>query len=155
MRKSELIDVDRIAQAAIAEEQPKPDLLKTGIPLRVGSFYIAVEPITPSQFSAGNHGARILTAAITQEAESYQITIGRVLQCGPTAFDGKTESGIELGHFLPDITCAEDLIGKYVIFRKHTGQKLTLRASGQDIRLMTLDEFLGVTDDPTAWRFWA
>jgi hypothetical protein len=126
------------------------DLLKEGFPFEPGGWYICVEPITPAEVS--EHG--IILAEITKTAEGYQATVGRVLKCGPSAFEGKTTSGIELKNYLPGISCAKDLIGTYQVYQQHTGQPLTLRKTGQRIIVMKLTDLLGGVADPQAWKFY-
>lgn len=141
------------------KQDPKPDvrlapgaidLLKEGFPFEPASWYICLEPVTPVEVSEGG----IVLAEITKTAEGYQATVGRVLKCGPTAFAGKTTSGIDLGNFLPGIQCATQLIGKFVLYQAHTGQPLTLRKTGQRVVVMKLTDLLGVTEDPQAWKFY-
>lgn len=126
------------------------DLLKDGFPFTPALWNIVVEPLEPRSVSDGG----IEVVEISKEAEGHQVTVGRVIGCGMAAFEGKTTSGIELCHFLPGIMCAEQLIGKHVVHQQHVGQILTMRKTGQHIKVMRLTDLLGVTDDPHAWKFY-
>lgn len=138
-------------RAAVARTAPATvDLLKDGFPFEPSGWYIVIEPVTPAEITESG----IVLAEITKTAEGYQATVGRVLKCGPTAFAGKTTSGIELGNFLPGIQSAEQLIGKFVLYQAHTGQPLQLRKTGQRVVIMKLTDLLGVTEDPQAWKFY-
>jgi co-chaperonin GroES (HSP10) len=142
--------VERAARQALRDAKPKRDLLRDGIPFRPGLWNIVVEPREPKTTSEGG----IEYVQISQQAEAFQITIGRVLLAGPACMEGKTTSGIELCNFLPDIKTPDALIGQHVIFQLHTGMSLTLRASEQRIIVMKVTDLLGVTDDPDAWKFY-
>ena len=142
--------VDRAAREALRDEQKFPDLLLDGIPFRPALWNILIEPLKPRSVSDG--GIEVVT--ISQEAEGYQVTVGRVLKCGPAAFEGKTTSGINLSNFLPDIQTPEQLVGKHVVYQRHVGQELTLRQTGQKVKVMTLTDLLGDTQDPHAWKFY-
>lgn len=141
--------VDRAVQAALRADTA-PDLLTDGFPFMPSLWHIVVEPLEARSVSDGG----IEVVEISKEAEGHQVTVGRVLECGMAAFEGKTTSGIELCHFLPEISSREELIGKHVIYQQHVGQILTLRRTGQQIKVMRLTDLLGVTYDPHAWKFY-
>lgn len=142
--------VDRAARAALAEVKPPPDLLTEGFPFLPGGWNIVIQPLKPRSMSDGG----LEVVEISQNAEEYQITVGRVLRCGPSAFDGKTTSGIELSKFVEGINTAEQLIGKYIFHQLHVGQILRLRKTDQQIKVIKLTDILGVTEDPHAWKFY-
>jgi hypothetical protein len=143
--------VERAARAAMrGRPDDEPDLLTEGFPFEPALWMIVIEPIKPRELSDGN----IVTVGISQEAEEFQITVGRVLKAGPGALDGKTTAGLELSKFLPGINTPEQLIGKYVIYKRHVGQDLILRKTGQTIKVMVVTDLLGVTSDPNAWKFY-
>lgn len=142
--------VERAAQSALRDTQPPPDLLTEGFPFTPGLWMIVVEPLQARTMSDGG----IAVVDLSQEAESYQVTVGRVLKAGPASMDGKTTGGVDLNHFTADITAPEDLIGKYVVYMRHVGQELTLRKTGQIVKVMKITDLLGVTDDPYAWKFY-
>lgn len=142
--------VERAAREALREKAPKPDLLKEGFPFEPGLWNIVVEPIEPKKETEGG----LELVQLSQDAEAFQITCGRVLKAGPAAMEGKTTSGIELCNFLPGVRTREDLIGLNVMYQLHTGMTLTLRKTGQRIIVMKVTDLLGRTDDPQAWRFY-
>lgn len=144
------IDIDRLARDAKKDLAAKPDLLKDGFPFEPAWIWIVVEPRTPKTMSAGG----ILHVEVSQTAETYQASIGRVLKAGPASMDGKTTSGIDLNKFLPGITTREQLIGKWVIYQQHTGMRLRLAKTDQVIMVMKVTDLLGASDEPDAWKFY-
>lgn len=142
--------VERAARQAIRDEKPKPDLLKDGFPFSPGLWNIVVEPLEPRKMSDGG----IEVVDLSQQAEGFQMTIGRVLKAGPQSMHGKTSSGIDLSNFLEGVTTREQLIGLFVIYQLHTGQTMTLRRTGQKIIVMKVTDLLGVTEEPDAWKFY-
>lgn len=144
-------NVDRLARKAIRETaNPDPDLLTAGFPFEPGWVNIVVEPVKPKTVSDGG----LELVELSQEAEEIQCTIARVLKAGPASMAGVTAAGIPLKDFRPDIQTPEDLVGKYVVYQQHSGQVLTLRKTGQKIRVLRVTDLLGVTDDPNAWKFY-
>jgi hypothetical protein len=142
--------VERAARQALREVAPAPDLLRDGFPFTPALWMIVIEPLKPRTMSDG--GLEVVD--LSQEAESFQITVGRVLKAGPASMEGKTSSGIELANFTADIKTPSDLIGKHVIYQRHVGQELTFRKTGQTIKVMKVTDLLGVTDDPNVWKFY-
>lgn len=143
--------IDRAARNALREvAKPAPDLLKDGFPFTPALWMIVIEPLKPRTMSDG--GLEVVD--LSQEAEGFQITVGRVLKAGPAAMQGKTTSGIELSNFIEGIHTAAQLIGKYVIYQQHVGMELTFRKTGQKIRVMKVTDLLGATDDPNCWKFY-
>lgn len=143
--------VERAARAALLDTQETlPDLLVDGFPFTPALWMIVVEPLLPRTKTDSG----LFTVVISQEAESYQVTVGRVLRVGPAAMDGKTTGGVELSNFTAAIRTPSDLIGKYVIYQRHVGQELTLRKTEQVVKVMKLTDLLGVTEDPYAWKFY-
>lgn len=144
------IDIDRIARGAMRAVAMKPDLLKDGFPFDPGWVNLVVEEIPPRTTSDG--GIEVVEESMT--AEQIQCTVARVLKCGPAAMEGVTSSGIKLCNFHKDVQTIEQLIGKYVVYQMHCGQILTLRKSGQKIRVLKVTDLLGITIDPQAWKFY-
>ena len=143
--------VERAARDALRAEDPAmPDLLLDGIPFTPALWNIVVEPLVPRTTSDGG----IEVVDISQEAESYSVTVGRVLRAGPESMKGKTAAGIDLSNFTDEIHTREELIGKHVVYKHHVGQKLTLRKTGQEVKAMAITDLLGVTEDPHAWKFY-
>lgn len=151
-RQIEETDIDRLAAnalQAVATERAKPDLLKTGIPGEPTLWRIVVEPVTPNE-KVGS----LYKADATVDAEKYMTNVGRVLAVGPEALVGKTESGCDLSHVTDSIRKREDLIGKYVVYQKHSGTRMKLRDGGIDLVILTITEIDMITDDPEAWVFY-
>lgn len=143
--------VDRAARQALrAPASLEPDLLIDGIPFTPALWMIVVEPLKPRSKSDGG----IEVVDVSQEAESYSVTVGRVLKAGPASMEGKTTGGVELCNFTKDIRTPEALIGQYVVYQHHVGQPLTLRKTGQVVKAMKITDLLGVTEDPHAWKFY-
>ena len=142
--------VEAAARGALRDLDPPPDLFTTGFPFTPALWMIVVEPLQPREESDGG----IAVVDLSQEAEAFQMTVGRVLKAGPASFDGQTTGGVKLSNFTADIQKPDDLIGKYVVYQKHVGQELTLRKTGQVVKVMKATELLGVTDDPYAWKFY-
>jgi hypothetical protein len=144
--------VDRAAQRALrdTEETSLPDLLVDGFDFIPTLWHIVIEPVKPRTHSSG--GIEVVDSS--QEAEAYQKTVGRVLKCGPLAFDGTTTSGQVLKKFALGIECGEDLVGKYVVHQSNIGQIYRLRETEQVIKVILLEQILGVVKDPDAWKFY-
>lgn len=148
-------DIDRAARRAEANMRGAAkldewDLLKDGFPFRPALWNIVVEPIKARTVSDGG----IVVPEMSTDADGIQTTVARVLKVGPAAFDGVTSSGIALKNFLPGVTCAEDLIGKFYFHQQHVGMILRLRKTDQQVKVMKLTDLLGETEDPQAWKFY-
>jgi co-chaperonin GroES (HSP10) len=142
--------IDRAAREALRAKVVKPDLLKEGFPFNPGLWNIVVEPIESKEETEGG----IVLAAISQEADAFQVTCGRVLKVGPACMEGRTTSGIELCNFLPSVQTPQQLIGLHVLYQLHTGMSLYLRKTNQRIIVMKVTDLLGETSDPNAWKFY-
>lgn len=143
--------VERAARDALRAVGPRePDLLLDGFPFTPAHWMIVVEPLKPRNRSDGG----IEVVDVSQEAEAYSVTVGRILKAGPTSMEGRTTAGIELCKFTDDITKREQLIGIHVIYQHHIGMTLTLRKTGQVVKAMKITDLLGVTEDPHAWKFY-
>jgi co-chaperonin GroES (HSP10) len=142
--------VEAAARGALRDMKPPPDLMTEGFPFTPAYWMIVVEPLQPREESDGG----IAVVDLSQEAESYQMTVGRVLKVGPACMDGQTTGGVKLNNFTADIQKPEDLIGKYVVYQLHVGQEITLRKTGQVVKVMKVTELLGVTDEPYSWKFY-
>jgi hypothetical protein len=147
--------VEAAARGALRALKPPPDLLTpdlltAGFPFTPAYWMIVVEPLQPREESDGG----IAVVDLSQEAESYQMTVGRVLKVGPAAMEGQTVGGVKLDNFTADIRKPEHLVGRYFVYQRHVGQELILRKTGQTIKVMKTTDLLGETDDPHAWRFY-
>lgn len=113
---------------------------------------LLVEPITPKEETS--HG--IVLIKEVQQAEEINTTNARVLAVGPTAMDGKTNSGIVIRDLTPKIQRPADLIGKVVVFQKFTGQTIVVIDEPKDRKLIfiTTTEILGIVHKPEKIRFY-
>lgn len=151
MATAQKIDIDAIARKAQRDAKVgNVDLLKAGIPLQMTYWNIVAEPKEPKTTSDGG----IELASSVAERQAIQITVARVLACGPGAFAGQTSSGIPLSEMAEGVKCAADLIGKYVIHQKYTGLLLTTRQHQRKLLILTNTEILAITDDPDYWEFY-
>lgn len=142
--------VDRMVQDALRKEEPMPDLLVDGIPFEPALWMIVVEPLRARTVTDGG----FVMVATSQEAEDYQVTVGRILSAGPAALDGQTTGGVKLNQFTRDISTPEQLVGIYVAYQRHVGQEMRLRKTDQRVLVMKATDLLGVTKQPDAWKFY-
>jgi hypothetical protein len=152
--KTDLSRLDLAAQRELEQDNEDFELLKRAVPFEPSLWHIFVVPVQPRTMSDGKGGTSVYVPEIASEADRWQGTVARVLKCGPLAFEGKTASGLDLKNFLPGIDCAEKLIGKYVFYQLHTGQSMQMRRTGTEFKVFKLTDFLGVTGDPYAWKFY-
>lgn len=148
------IDIDAAArQAKLESSGPRVDFIAEGLPGGMAHWNIAVEPKRPKSMSDGG----IALASTVEERQAIQITVGRVIQCGPSAFEGKTSSGIPLNVLAKGVERPEDLIGRYIVHQRFTGLQLTVRRTGQKVLFITNTEILFVFDkgaDPDYFEFY-
>lgn len=112
---------------------------------------LLVEPLKPKEETSGG----IILVQEAQQAQEVNTTTALVLACGPTAFDGKTNSGIVLKDLTPKIQKASDLVGKYISFQKFTGQIHILIDNDDEDRkviVMTNTEVLCIVHKPERIR---
>jgi co-chaperonin GroES (HSP10) len=124
-------------------------LTEADLPVLPMFWNVIVEPLMPPEKTKGG----ILLSEETQEVERIQCTIGRVLAIGDLAFKGKTSSGIALGE-CPRAAALK--AGQFVLFAKHTGQKIKIRKGDRQrlIILLSDSELLGIVSKPEMIRFW-
>lgn len=116
-------------------------------PLEVAMWQILIEMQRPK-----DRMGRFIKVESQRENEQYLTTVGRVLLCGPTAMSGKTESGIPLDQLTATIKTPEQLIGKYVIIQRYTGNDLFFAPwPVKKLRYITATEILSVTTNPGMW----
>lgn len=156
-RQQQNIDVaelERIAQEeADQEEADTIDLLEVirrfpdKFPMEVAGWNILIEMRRPK-----NKMGRFVKVETQITNEQYLTTVGRVLMCGPTALQGKTSSGIDLSAVTATIKTAEDLVGKFVVIQRYTGNDLPFVPNPAiKLRFITISEILGVTPMPGMW----
>jgi hypothetical protein len=115
-------------------------------PLEVAMWNILIEMVRP----ASKFGGLIHKTPGQLQAEEYLSVIGRVIACGPSCMEGKTESGILLKDLTATIKTPEDLIGKYVIHQRHVGADIWFAPlPGKKLKIITVTEVIAVTTNPT------
>lgn len=119
----------------------------SNFPLEVASWNILIEMQRPK-----DRMGRFIKTAEQINTEQYLTVVGRVLLCGPTALSGKTESGIPLNELTATIKTTTDLIGKFVIVQRYTGNDLFFAPiPGKKLRYITATEILGVSPMAGLW----
>lgn len=151
-------DLQRQAEAMAEEEEEARladaiDLLKViqrnpaDFPLEVASWNILIEMQKPK-----DRMGRFIKHIDQINVEQHLTVVGRVLLCGPTALSGKTESGIPLNELTATIKTPEDLIGKFVICQRYTGNdQFFAPLPGKKLRYITATEILGVSKIAGLW----
>jgi co-chaperonin GroES (HSP10) len=145
------IDIDAIARETQREvTATQVDYgNRDNLPIVAFTWHVLVEPIRPKEKSAGG----IYVPPDAKKAKEIQTTIGIVRDVGPTAFTGKTASGIDLSKFCRDIEGPEDLIGCFVSYQRYTGNVYDLK-NGRRLIMITDSEILGVVPDPEEFLFY-
>jgi hypothetical protein len=164
-RDAEIAEQDAAAQAEMAARQTaidheeherqladKYDLAEMYrkdpalFPIEIALWFVMIEMLRPST----KYGGLIEKTASQLQAEEYLARIGKVIACGPSALEGKTESGVELRHLSRSVKTPEDLIGKYVIQQPHTGIDVWFAPlPGKKLKIISSTEILAVTTNPT------
>lgn len=137
-------EIERRIKAADEEAKLEP-ITPEQLPMQPMFWHVLIEPMRPKQQSKGG----LILAEETTRVEEILTTIGRLVAIGPAAFQGKTESGIDLSKDIDRDT----LVGRWVMYAKHTGQEIKLR-SGHRLMLMNDSELLAFVDDPEEFRHW-
>lgn len=129
------------------------DLLKViretpdNFPLECASWNILIEMQRPK-----DRMGRFVKVQSQVDNEQYLTVVGRVLMCGPTAMTGKTESGIPLDQLTATIKTPEQLIGKFVIIQRYTGNdQFFAPLPGKKLRYITATEILAVSKMAGLW----
>lgn len=149
------IDIDAIARQAQHDVRDNvgsnvdPWDSRANLPIRTWTWHVLVEPIRPKQTTKGG----IIVTTDAQKAKEIQTTIGLVRDVGPTAFQGKTASGIDLSVFSHEIRTAQDLIGRYVSYQRYTGNLYELK-NGRRLIMITDSEILGEVPNPDEFLFY-
>lgn len=152
------LDMQRAAEQAQKEEAEQRaadsvDLLKVireqpdAFPLEVASWNILIEMQRPK-----DRMGRFIKVEGQITMEQHLTVVGRVLMCGPTALSGRTESGIPLDQLTATIKTPEDLIGKFVITQRYTGNdQFFAPIPGKKLRYITATEILAVSKIAGLW----
>jgi hypothetical protein len=116
-------------------------------PIDCGSWNILIEMYEP-----GSKMGSIIKTQAQMDAEQHLTVVGRVLKVGITAFAGKTTSGIDCSKLTDHIQSPEELVGRYVIIQRYTGNEIYFAPfPAKKLRFITLQEILAVTTIPTMW----
>lgn len=116
-------------------------------PIEIASWQILIEMKRPK-----DRMGRFVKVATQISNEEYLTVVGRVLMVGPTAFEGKTESGVPLNRLTATISTPEDLVGKWIVMQRYTGNDLYFAPMpGKKLRIITITEILAVTTLATLW----
>lgn len=143
------IDVERLARAALGDEKPFRDLFERPPPVRATLWNIYVQPLPAPKETRG--GIQVVKSV--QDADAILQIVGRVFDVGPAALDGRTEGGIDLSKFGPNIKIAADLLGRYVLMQRNVGDKVTAVDDEYVFYAVTCSAIIGVIDgDPRSFR---
>lgn len=151
--KAEKIDIDAIARQAQREVSGKDvDYLtmpRSQLPVRAWNWNVLVEPLRPKDQSAGG----IYVPPDAKKAKELTTTIGTIIDVGPTAFTGKTVSGIDMSRFSWELRHPSDLIGVVVSYQRYTGNVYELK-NGRRLIMLTESEILGDVPNPDEFVFY-
>lgn len=147
------IDIDALARdaqrEAVAAYGPDPWDDRANLPIRAWFWHVLVEPLKPKQTTKGG----IIVTDDARKAKEITTTIGVIRDIGPTAFTGKTSSGIDLGMFSREVQTPEDTIGRYVSYQRYTGHAYELR-NGRKLIMIAESEILGEVPNPDEFVFY-
>jgi hypothetical protein len=152
------IDIDALARQAQRDvkagvtapvaQPPREPLSIEVLNAKTLNWCILVEPREISE----KLGTGVLVKSeISKEIEEIKTTIGRVIDLGPTALDGKTPSGIQINKVALGIESREDLLGKWVLYQRYTGHAVRNARLGRTVVVLTISELLMVVDNPDDW----
>jgi hypothetical protein len=115
-------------------------------PLEMSMWHVLLEMVRP----APKFGGLIQKTPGQMQAEEYLAKLGRVILVGPSAMEGKTESGILLKDLTATIKTPEQLRGKYVIQQPHTGTDIWFAPlPGKRLKAISTTEIVAITTVPT------
>lgn len=117
-------------------KDPKGRALINGKPMLVAGWNILIRPKEPKRESEGG----IALPSMTQQREEITCTVGQVVDCGPTALEGKTSSGIPLCKLAEGIETPVDLIGQWLMYARYTGHRVRLIENGALLHIITATE---------------
>jgi co-chaperonin GroES (HSP10) len=138
-------EIERMIKQA-DDDANRPPIEISQLPMQPMFWHVLLEPAR----ARSTIGSGVLYAAeLSQQIEDIQTTIGRIVAIGPSAFTGKTNAGNFLGEDIDRST----IVGKWVMFAKHTGQEIRLR-SGHRLKLMNDSELLAFVNDPEDFKHW-
>lgn len=145
-----------MSKAAVAPfpEDSLIDQLKSRSKLRAHLWYVLIAPLKPKQKSSGG---LIEIPESAQTIEEINITIGEVLQVGPLAYQNNTKGGLDMRRFSHDIEKPSDLVGRYVMYKRHTGLNVMMKQpDGDRAKFLLLDDDAVIcdVDDPSDFVFY-
>lgn len=105
---------------------------------RVVLWRLLVEPLKAKEKTEGG----ILLPTDTAEADKIATCVGKVLQVGHLAYKSKPRPGLDY-----EADPAIPQVGEYVIYARHSGQKVKYR-DGREIVVLNDTDVLIVTDEP-------
>ncbi len=115
-------------------------------PLEIAMWNVLIEMLRPTTKFAG-----VIQKTPGQiQADEYLAKIGKVILVGPSAMEGKTESGVLLKDLTATIKTPEQLVGKYIIQQPHTGTDIWFAPlPGKRLKIISTTEIVAVTSNPT------
>ena len=145
----------KLPEASITEQ------LKQRQKLRAHLWYLLIEPLKPKtgkevELADGSFGELIIPEQ-GRAVEEINITIGQVLQVGPLCYQNNTKGGLDMRRFSHEIEKPNDLIGRYVVYKRYTGLNVYLRTSdGERAKYLLLDDDAVIcdVDDPNDFVFY-
>jgi hypothetical protein len=147
-KRRQAIDKDE-AERTLADKYDLVEMYRRDpalFPIEVSLWHILIEMVSPSR----KYGGILEKTPQQQMADEYLTKIGRVIACGPSALEGKTESGIELKNLTASVRRPEDLIGKYIVQMPHTGVELPFAPlPAKKLKIISVTEIAAVTTNPT------
>jgi hypothetical protein len=146
--------MSKAAVAPFPEDISAAERLKSRQLLRAHLWYVLIEPLKPK---AKSRGGLIEIPESAQTIEEINITIGQVLQVGPLAYQNSTKGGLDMRRFSHEIEKPADLIGRFVMYKRHTGMNLVLKEpNGDRAKFLLLDDdaIICDVDDPSDFVFY-
>lgn len=146
--------MSKAAVAPFPEDLSAAERLKSRQLLRTHLWYVLIEPLKPKTKSSGG---LIEIPESAQTIEEINITIGQVLQVGPLAYQNNTKGGLDMRRFSHELVKPQDLIGRFVMYKRHTGMNLVLKEpNGDRAKFLLLDDdaVLCDVDDPSDFVFY-
>lgn len=125
----------------------KSEYVKQVLPLEAAAWQILVQPR-----EAMTKFGQIELPEEVQRVQEITTSVGRVLEIGPTAFEGRTSSGVPLNRIAAGIDKPSDLIGKFVLYAKFTGHEVKIKHPQENkvgrIIVLTVTEILCIVHRP-------
>lgn len=125
-----------VKQLAAEAMRPREKLAfdLNNLPIKVGLWYVLIAPVTPKSKTDGG----IELPKESQQAESYLISIGKILDMGELAYKSKTASGLDLA-----TDSRKPALGDFVLFQQYAGTRMQMR-DGRVLIILSDTEIIGV-----------